>query len=91
MGGMKESTEFYDLILLAPGMDEPVKLDSRISCRTALFLVIALEYGVTSADAANPLKKILSEEDQGILKALAGEVLSRAKLQAFYEKLRKLS
>ena len=88
---MKESTEFYDLILLSPGLDAQIKLDSRITCRTALFLVIALEYGMTSAEASNPLKKILSEEDQGILKALAGEVLQRAKLQAFYEKLRKLA
>ena len=82
--------EIYDLILLSPGLNEKIKLDSRISCRTALQLVMALEYGLSSTDADNPLRKILNEEDRGTLKGLTEEVLQKAKLKEFYERLRKI-
>ena len=91
MAATKDVSDVFDLILLSPGLDAHIKLDSRITCRTALFVVIALEYGIASGEASNPLKKILSEEDQGTLKELAGAILERAKLQAFYEKLKKLA
>jgi hypothetical protein len=91
MGGMKELTEIYDLILLSPGLGERIKLDSRITCRTALQLVIALEYGMASTEANNPLRKILTEEDTGTLKTLVEEVLQKANLKEFYEKLKKIS
>jgi len=90
MAGAKELGEIYDLILLSPGLNERIKLDSRISCRTALQLVMALEYGLSNTDADNPLRKILSEEDRGTLKGLTEEVLQKASLKEFYERLKKI-
>jgi hypothetical protein len=90
MAGAKDLSEIYDLILLSPGLNEKIKLDSRITCRTALQLVMALEYGLASGEAANPLRKLVNEEDHAALKALAEEVLQKANLKEFYEKLRKI-
>jgi hypothetical protein len=90
MAALKEISEIYDLILLSPGFDERIKLDSRISRRMALQVVVALEYGLSSKEPGNPLAKLVSEEDQGALKALVEEVLAKANLKEFYEKLRRI-
>ena len=84
--------EVYELILESPGLSDPVKLDSRISCRTALFAVLGLEYAVSGEGAAaNTLSKIMTAEDREALKGWMEEVLQKAKLKGFYEKLRRLS
>ena len=88
--GTKEAGDFFDLVLLSPGLDVAMKLDSRITCRTALFLVMALEDAMMGSEAGSRLKKMLSAEDQEVLKGLMEEVLAKAKLKEFYERLRKM-
>ena len=88
--GAKEVGEFFDLLLVSPGLDATMKLDSRITCRTALFLVMALEDAMAGGEAGSRLKKMLLPEDQEVFKELMEEVLAKAKLKAFYERLRKM-
>jgi hypothetical protein len=86
----KEMMELYELILESPGLSDLVKLDSKITCRTALFAVLGLEYAVSGEGAGNPLGKILTEEDRDALKGWTEEILGKAKLKGFYEKLKRL-
>ena len=86
----KELIELYDLILESPGLTDLVKLDSRITCKSALFAVLGLEYAMGGEGAANPLSKMLTAEDRESLKGWMEEILQKAKLKGFYEKLRRL-
>jgi hypothetical protein len=88
--GTKEVGDFFDLVLLSPGLDAAMKLDSKITCRTAMFLVMALEDAMAGGESGSRLKKMLSAEDQEVLKGLMEEVLAKAKLKEFYERLRKM-
>jgi hypothetical protein len=90
MAGSKELMEVYELILESPGLSDMVKLDTRVTCRTALFAVMGLEYAISAEGGANPLGKILTAEDREALKGWTEEILAKAKLKGFYEKLRRL-
>jgi hypothetical protein len=91
MAASKEMMELYELILESPGLSDLVKLDGRITCRTALFAVLGLEYAMSGEGAANPLGKILTGEDREALKGWMEEILGKARLKGFYEKLRRLA
>jgi hypothetical protein len=91
MAANKEMMELYELILESPGLSDLVKLDGRITCRTALFAVLGLEYAMSGEGAANPLGKILTGEDREALKGWMEEILGKARLKGFYEKLRRLA
>jgi hypothetical protein len=90
MAASKELIELYELVLESPGLSDTVKLDSRITCRTALFAIMGLEYAIGGEGAANPLSKIMTAEDREALKGWMEEMLQKAKLKGFYEKLRRL-
>jgi hypothetical protein len=90
MAAKKEIVELYELILESPGLGDHIKLDSRITCRTALMLVLGLEFAMTGDGTANPLNGIMTGEDVDVLAGWKEEVLQKAKLKGFYEKLKKL-
>lgn len=89
MASVKDGAEFYDLLLVAPGTDKDIKLDNKISGREGLLLVIALEYSLSNADPANPLGKLLEEQDRASLQTVANSILQKTGAQAFYEKLKR--
>jgi hypothetical protein len=89
MAGGKDVADFYEILLAAPGADRPIKLDSKLTGRTALLLVIGLEYGLSGPEIGNPYAKILSEEDRKALQELVGALLEKTVTAGFYEKLKK--
>ncbi len=89
MAGGKEVADFYEILLAAPGAERPIKLDSKLTGRTALLLVIGLEYGLTGPEIGNPYSKILLEEDKKALQELVAALLDKTVSAAFYEKLKK--
>jgi hypothetical protein len=89
MAGGKEVADFYELLLASPGADKSIKLESKLSGRTALLLVIGLEYGLTGPEIGNPYAKILSEEDRKALLDLVAALLDKTVTATFYEKLKK--
>lgn len=91
MAAKKEIVELYELILESPGLADHIKLDSRITCRTALMLVLGLDFALREDPGTNPLVGIMTEQDVEVLEAWKEEVLQKSKLKGFYEKLQKLS
>lgn len=89
MAQAKEMGDLYELILLSPGLKDNVKLDSKVSGRAVLLLTMALEYAMSEAAAGSPLKKIMSVEDQDVLRGVMEEMLGKAGLKEFYERLKR--
>jgi len=87
----KETLSLYDTILKSPDLNAEVKLHSRMNGRLALYLVMSLEYSMTSDDPKNPLSRVLSEEDKTAMEGLITEILTAGKLQTFHDILRKFA
>jgi hypothetical protein len=87
----KETLSLYDTILKSPDLNAEVKLHSRMNGRLALYLVMSLEYSMTSEDPKNPLSRVLSEEDKAAMETLIMEILTTGKLQTFHDILRKFA
>jgi hypothetical protein len=81
----KETLGLYDTILKSGDLNAEVKLHSRVNGRLALYLVMSLEYSMTSDDPKNHLSRVLSEEDKTAVQTLISEVLADGKLQTFHE------
>ena len=92
MSTTKDVAALYDLVLSSgPGMSDFIKLDTKISCRTALLMVMSIEQGSLSPDPANVLKKILSEDDLLDLTNISTEILKKGKLEILYSKLKEMA
>jgi hypothetical protein len=87
----KESLSLYDTILKSPDLNAEVKLHSRVNGRLALYLVMSLEYSMSSDDPKNPLSRVLAEEDKTAIESLITEILAAGKLQTFHDILRKFA
>jgi hypothetical protein len=72
-------------------LNADVKLHSRMNGRLALYLVMSLEYSMTSEDPKYPLCRVLSEEDRTAMETLITEILTAGKLQTFHDILRKFA
>jgi hypothetical protein len=83
----KDGLELFDIIFLSPGLEAKIKLDSRITGRTALLVAMALEQAMT---VEGQVKRLLSPEDQEAMKGLVGEVLAKGKLGPLYERLKRM-
>lgn len=85
--------QVFDTILSMPGMNEPVKIDLKISRKNALLLNHVIERGLTTktGDNSSLFLENMPEENLKELKQLAEECLQKAGLKEFSEKLQSLS
>ncbi|QSW89592.1 hypothetical protein J0383_01955 [Flavobacterium endoglycinae] len=80
----------FDTILSIPGMNEPVKIDLKISRKNVLLLNNVIERG-SSLDGelkSSAFLSIIPAENLQELKLLGEEFLQKANLNELYEKLK---
>jgi hypothetical protein len=80
----QDVTRVYETLLCSPGMNEPVKLDHKISRKTVLLMSQVLEKGLT-ARAGEP--GIADPESIKELRELVSQSLEKAGLTALNAKL----
>jgi len=88
--GKKEKSKVIEMILCSPGMAEPCKIILKITRQNALLLCRLIEFGILSE------KSVLEDEFLGAIpegasnnfKEIHEEILKRAGLSDFYEKLK---
>lgn len=79
----------YDTILSAPGMEDLVKIDFRISRKTVLLLAQVIERGLQVK--GNGLPESVSPDSLEELRILTGNCLEKAGMTAFAEKVNKIA
>jgi len=86
-----DAAQVLDTIMSIPGMNEPVKIDLKISRKNVLLLHHVIERGLLEGDA-NPsvLLQRTAEENINELRQLSSDCLGRAGLTEFNEKLKVL-
>ncbi|SEK60521.1 hypothetical protein SAMN05661044_00665 [Olivibacter domesticus] len=86
-----EVGRIIDTILSIPGMNDPVKIDLKMSRKQVLLLSNVIARGLNGKDEqADGLLESLSSESKGELELLSAECLQKAGLTELYEKLRAL-
>lgn len=85
----KEVKWVYDTVLSAPGMEDLVKIDFRISRKTVLLLAQVIERGLQVK--GNGLPESVSPDILEELRTLSGNCLEKAGMTDFAEKVNKLT
>jgi len=87
-----DAVKVFDTILCAPGMNETVKIDLKISRKNVLLLSSVIERGLSSKedDKSNLLESV-SKENLQELNAFSTECLQKAGLTELNEKLKSLN
>lgn len=82
--------QVYDTILSIPGMNEPVKIDFKISRKNVLLLNRVIERGLTlkQGDKSSNLLDIVPQDALQELTSLADDCLKKAGLTELSEKLK---
>jgi len=87
----KEILKIYDTVLSSPGMTDSVKFDLRMSRKNVLLVSRLIENGLTSEEnKKDDLFKELPKETIDELQTHVAEMLKKAGLNEFYEKLKSL-
>lgn len=82
----------YETLLCSPGMNEPVKIDGKISRKTVLLLNSVIENALSKdGNAASELLKLVPADEQQALKAFGEECLNKAGLKELSEKMTQLN
>ncbi|MBK0368255.1 hypothetical protein [Flavobacterium agrisoli] len=81
----------FDTILSIPGMNEPVKIDLKISRKNVLLLSHLIEQGLAVENEDSSLMESMSEEEFANLKKIAEECLQKAGLVELNQKLQTLN
>ncbi|MGH2642972.1 MAG: hypothetical protein ACRDE2_03410 [Chitinophagaceae bacterium] len=86
-------TGVYETILSIPGMDEPVKIDFKVSRRNILLLHSVIERGLSDKEDKKSihLLDIVPEETLQELREFSESCIQKAGLVALKEKLQALS
>ncbi|TDW47761.1 hypothetical protein EV144_10445 [Flavobacterium sp. 270] len=83
-----DAAQVFDTILSVPGMNEPVKIDLKISRKNVLLLSHVIERGLLENNGSpSLLLQRTAEENITELKQLSTDCLSRAGLTELNEKL----
>lgn len=83
-----DAAQVYDTILSIPGMNEPVKIDLKISRKNVLLLHHVIERGLTENQSSpSVLLQRTGQENIAELKQLSSDCLGRAGLIELNEKL----
>lgn len=81
----------YETLLCSPGMNEPVKIDGRISRKTVLLLHSVIESALGKDGAANnELLKLVPADEQQTLKTFSEDCLNKAGLKELSDKMKAL-
>lgn len=86
-----EVSKVYDTVLSIPGMNEPVKIDLKISRKNVLLLSYMITKGLELKKEDDGLLASISEEGFTDLKNLSEECLQKAGLVELNQKLKTLS
>ncbi|SDF54700.1 hypothetical protein SAMN04487996_111117 [Dyadobacter soli] len=92
MMNAKELASVYDTIMSIPGMNDPIKIDLKVSRRNVLLLSQAINKALStgaSADSVN-LIDICSAESKEELTAFSSECLQKSGLNELNDRLGKL-
>ena len=83
-----DAAQIFDTIMSIPGMNEPVKIDLKISRKNVLLLSHVIECGLLENDSSTSvLLQRTAAESINELKQLSADCLSRAGLTDLNEKL----
>ena len=91
MSSVSERDGLMESILRLRGLNKNVKLDLRVSCKVGLLLAMSVEYCLSSEEAPNVMKKIMSDEDKVKMAELAKEILKLAEAEEFYDLIKKMT
>lgn len=88
-----EVAQVFDTVLSSPGMNEQVRIDTRISRKAVLLLHQIIDGGFTGKEVqeGTPFSGLVSAEIQEELKVLATDCLKKAGLEEINSKLLQLS
>lgn len=88
---MKELSKIYDTVLSSPGMNDQIKIDLRMSRKNILLLGRLIENGLGKEDKIkDEIFSQLPEETHAEFIHIREDVLKKAGLTEFYEKLKLL-
>lgn len=92
VNGKKEKSKVFEMILCSPGMAEHCKMSFKITRQSVLVLSRLIEVGILNSkqDFQDEILGSLSEETIEQFKTIHEEVLEKAGLTDFYEKLKSL-
>lgn len=86
-----DAAQVFDTIMSIPGMNEPVRIDLKISRKNVLLLHHVIERGLLENDSCpSILLKRTAEENINELRQLSADCLGRAGLAELNEKLARL-
>lgn len=78
----------FDTLMSAPGMEDQVKIDLRISRKVALFMVTVIEKGLEAKKTSgNDLLSLSSEVSAAELESISKGILEKSGLSAMHLKL----
>jgi len=80
----------YETLLCSPGMNEPVKLDFKLSRKGILLLNSVIESGLGNGADSQELLSFIPAEDADELRSFTDECLKKAGLKDLNEKMKSL-
>jgi len=86
-----DADKVFDTVLSIPGMNEPVKMDLKISRKNVLLLSHLIQDGLKIREGSSVLLESISEQGRTELESLSQECLQKAGLIELHEKLAGIS
>ncbi|MBN8674273.1 MAG: hypothetical protein J0L56_09070 [Chitinophagales bacterium] len=90
--GKKEKSKVFEMILCSPGMTESCKISLKITRQNTLLLSRLIETGILNSKSTleDEILDALPEASVAEFKTIYEEILTKAGLTDFYEKLKSL-
>ena len=86
-----DAARVFDTVLSIPGMNEPVKMEMKISRKNVLLLSHLIQDGLKIREGSSVLLESISEQGRTELESLSQECLQKAGLVELHEKLAGIS
>lgn len=90
--GRKEKSKVFEMVLSSPGMTESCKISLKMTRQHALLLSRLIEVGILNSQTSlgDEILEALPEALAAEFKPIHEEILNKAGLTEFYEKLKSL-
>ena len=85
----KEKSKVYEVLLCSPGMNDNVKVNFQMSRKEIFLLSRVIEAGLNAA-GADGMTSLIGEESKQVYRAVTEDILKKAGLSDFVEKLKHL-
>ena len=85
----KEKEKMYEVLLCSPGMNDSVKVNFQMSRKEIFLLSKVIEAGL-NLGAADGMTSLINDESKLAYRAVVEEILKKAGLSDFVEKLKYL-